>query len=149
MLELGVTPTQFFKLPTMALSPSVSSSSSAREGDRKRRDFPQTSAQDYCSVLLSVVDVIFSEFFDFLCICSCSLLLSFSLCFSIFSWAFRAFSRDIFISFSFFLTSARSWDDVIPRAFSLLPSSCRSCSPVMFWALNSDTYWSRFRLINQ
>lgn len=63
----------------------------------------------YCSPAPSVaVDVIFSVFLDFLCICSCSFLLSFSLCFSIFSWAFRAFSRDIFISFSFFLTTARS-----------------------------------------
>lgn len=118
MLELGVNPThsslnclqrhyphQFLLHPLQ------------EKGDRKGQDFLQTSPRDYCSVLRSVVDVIFSDFLDFLCICSCSLLLSFSLCFSIFSWAFRAFSRDIFISFSFFLTSARSWDDVIPRAY--------------------------------
>ena len=70
----------------------------------------------HCSLAPSVAAAIFSVFLDFLCICSCSFLLSFSLCFSIFSWAFRAFSRDTFISFSFFLTTARSWDDVIPRA---------------------------------
>ena len=71
----------------------------------------------HCSLAPSVAAAIFSVFLDFRCICSCSFLLSFSLCFSIFSWAFRAFSRDTFISFSFFLTTARSWDDVIPRAW--------------------------------
>lgn len=134
--------------------PSISSSSSAgewgQEGAGLLSNFPNywkrwgLTAHGW-----SAVEVIFSDFLDFLCICSCSFLLSFSLCFSIFSWALRAFSRDIFISFSFFLTSARSWDDVIPRAFSLFPSSCRSCSPLMLWALNSGTYWSRLRLINQ
>lgn len=69
----------------------------------------------YCSPAPSTA--IFSVFLDFLCICSCSFLLSFSLCFSIFSWAFRAFSRDIFISLSFFLITARSCDDAIPRAW--------------------------------
>lgn len=118
MLELGVNPTHSslnslqWHYPHQSLLHPLQ-----EEGDWKRWDFPQTSPRDYCSVLRSVVDVIFSDFLDFLCICSCSLLLSFSLCFSIFSWAFRAFSRDIFISFSFFLTSARSWDDVIPRAY--------------------------------
>lgn len=39
----------------------------------------------YCSPAPSDTAVIFSVFLDFLCICSCSFLLSFSLCFSIFS----------------------------------------------------------------
>lgn len=103
------------------VSPSVSSSSSAgvgAEGAGLLSSFPTYwRRRDLTAHGCSVVEVIFSDFLDFLCICSCSFLLSFSLCFSIFSWALRAFSRDIFISFSFFLTSARSWDDVIPRAY--------------------------------
>lgn len=72
----------------------------------------------HCSLVPSVAsDEHLSVFFDLLCSCSCSFFRSFSLCFSIFSWAFRAFSKDAFISFSFLLMIALSWEDVIPRAW--------------------------------
>lgn len=63
---------------------------------------------------------------------------------------------------AFWMNSYCLWDDVkwhkiLQLIFkssqlitlSLLPSSWRRCSPLMFWALNSETYCSRFRLINQ
>lgn len=63
---------------------------------------------------------------------------------------------------AFWMNSYCLWDDVKWQkilwlilkpsqliTLSLVPSSWRRCSPLMFWALNSETYCSRFRLISQ
>lgn len=137
--------------------PSISSSSSAgewgQEGAGLLSNFPNywkrwgLTAHGW-----SAVEVIFSDFLDFLCICSCSFLLSFSLCFSIFSWALRAFSRDIFISFSFFFNQCPVLGWCHSKSLQrkhMYKRTLKNCWPLCLWWGNHHTMFNLMTLVKR